>query len=99
MFALLRKRLLEYLINVIRSGEMTERGLARRLNASQPHIHNILKGIKSPSPAFCDHIIEVLRVPASALLRPEDLEGVRKRPGLAVIADAEQKWVSTLRRG
>lgn len=83
---------------MIRSGELTERGLARRLNASQPYIHNILKGIRSPSPAFCDHIIEILHIPMEALLRPEDLAGIRKRPALALFADDREGQVPAAAR-
>ena len=39
-----RLRLLAYVRNQVRNGELTERGFARLIGISQPHAHNVLKG-------------------------------------------------------
>lgn len=36
--------LIHHLNQSVQTGEITERGLARRVGISQPHIHNVLKG-------------------------------------------------------
>ena len=46
-FEILRNRLIENIRYRIRNGELTERGLARRTGISQPHLHNLLKGVRS----------------------------------------------------
>ncbi|MCC6342245.1 MAG: XRE family transcriptional regulator [Bryobacterales bacterium] len=75
----LRLRLLEDLHRRIRGGEFTERGLARRLAVSQPHIHNILKGARVMSLELADHIIAELEIPAERLLSAEDLLRIHRR--------------------
>jgi len=42
----------------IHNGELTERGLARRIGISQPHAHNVLKGVRNLSPEIFDSILE-----------------------------------------
>ena len=42
----------------IHSGELTERGLARQIGISQPHVHNVLKGVRNLSPEILDSILE-----------------------------------------
>jgi predicted transcriptional regulator len=44
----------------VRSGELTERGLARVVGISQPHIHNVLKGKKTFSLSKSDAILRHL---------------------------------------
>lgn len=39
----LHERLADYIVEQVRHGALTERGLARRAGISQPHLHNILK--------------------------------------------------------
>lgn len=39
------------------NGELTERGLARRVGLSQSHIHNVLKGARILTPAVADQIL------------------------------------------
>lgn len=42
---------------LIRDGELTERGLARRVGVSQSHIHNVLKGARILTPEVADQIL------------------------------------------
>ena len=46
LFADVRNALTAVLRARVRNGELTERGLARLVGVSQPHIHNVLKGSK-----------------------------------------------------
>lgn len=52
-------RLLDGIRLRIHNGEITERGCARMLGLSQPHIHNVLKGARSLSPESFDLILKV----------------------------------------
>jgi hypothetical protein len=79
IFALLQTRLIGHIRAMIQGGEMTERGLAQRVRASQPHVHNILKGARSPSPELCDHLIRELEIPIERLLTQEDLTRIQTR--------------------
>ena len=76
----LHLRLTEYLRELVRSGELTERGLARITGVSQPHIHNVLKGKRLLSSQMADEILHRLRLDLTDLLRTEDLIGPRRRP-------------------
>ena len=53
-------RLLSTLEDRIRNGDLTERGLARLTGISQPHVHNVLKGVRSLTPDIADLILNVL---------------------------------------
>ena len=44
----------------IAGGELTERGLARRAGISQPHLHNVLKGVRSLTPDVADRLMATL---------------------------------------
>ena len=46
----------------IASGEVTERSLARLAGISQPHLHNVLKGIRTMTPDIADRLMSVLRI-------------------------------------
>jgi len=72
-FEELRERLVANLRERVRSGELTERGLARISGVSQPHIHNVLKGKRLLSPEMSDAILRNLRMDLLDLMRPEDL--------------------------
>jgi plasmid maintenance system antidote protein VapI len=72
-FQELRERLVEHLRDRVRSGELTERGLARLSGISQPHIHNVLKGKRALSPEMSDAILHHLRMDLLDLVKPEDL--------------------------
>ena len=53
-------RLLAYVRSQIRNGELTERGFARLIGISQPHVHNVLKGVRNLSPEFFDLALKYL---------------------------------------
>jgi transcriptional regulator with XRE-family HTH domain len=56
----LHDALIDYLNQCVQSGELTERGLARRTGISQPHIHNTLKGKRLFSWESADAILREL---------------------------------------
>ena len=41
----------------VRNGEVTERGLARMAGISQPHLHNMLKGVRGLSAEKADLLL------------------------------------------
>jgi hypothetical protein len=49
-----RLKLLAYVRNEVRNGELTERRFARLVGISQPHAHNVLKGVRTLSPQIFD---------------------------------------------
>jgi hypothetical protein len=63
----------------VRSGELTERGLARITRVSQPHIHNVLKEKRFLSMETSDKILRRLRMDLLDLIRPEDLAEWHRR--------------------
>jgi hypothetical protein len=67
-FVELEKRLVGIVRTKVLNGESTERGLAKLLRISQPHIHNVLKGIRNPSSQLCDQILRVLHLTVEDLL-------------------------------
>lgn len=71
-FADLRTDLLNLLRDRIRNGELTERKLARLVGASQPHMHNALKGVREISPAMADRILKNLDLTIWDLIRRRD---------------------------
>jgi hypothetical protein len=74
-FELLHSRLVEHLRGRVKSGEITERSLARLAGISQPHLHNVLKGIRVLSSATADTVLTNLHLGALDLLRVEELAG------------------------
>ena len=78
-FKELRGRFIAHLRQRVRTGELTERGLARISGVSQPHIHNVLKGKKLLSAEMCDEVLRQLGMDLLDLMRPEDLLGWRGR--------------------
>jgi hypothetical protein len=72
-FADLRLRLIASVREKVRSGEMTERGLARLTKISQPHIHNVLKGKKLFSLEVCDIILQELHLDIFDLVGPAEV--------------------------
>jgi hypothetical protein len=57
-----RLKLLAYVRNEVRNGELTERGFARLIGISQPHAHNVLKGVRTLSPQVFDLILKYLAI-------------------------------------
>jgi len=78
-FAELHERLVHHLKERVRSGELTERGLARVTRISQPHIHNVLKGKRVLSVGTADEILLQLKLDLLDLMRPDDLLHWRRR--------------------
>jgi hypothetical protein len=71
--------LITHIRDRIRSGELSERGLARLTGVSQPHIHNVLKGKRTFSTEISDVILFFLKLDVLDLISPEEV-AKRKRP-------------------
>jgi predicted XRE-type DNA-binding protein len=57
-FKRLKANLLTHVQQLVRNGDFTEYGLARFLGVSQPHMHNVLNGIRPVTPELFDVILE-----------------------------------------
>ena len=71
-FERLLLRLIRYLRERVRGGEITERSLARMAGVSQPHLHNVLKGKRLLSIAMADQIMRRLHVDLRDLLDDDE---------------------------
>ena len=85
------ERLLHRLRARIQSGEWTERGLARRAGLSQPHVHNLLKGIRFLTAESADALLGAVSEDIARLMaedgRAAALAGsVECRAGVALMA-------------
>ena len=60
--------LLEEMRRRVRSGEITERGLAQLAGLSQPHLHHVLKGKRHLSLAKADTILQHLGLDLMSLV-------------------------------
>ena len=74
-----RERLTSNLKERVRSGQVSERGLARLTQVSQPHLHNVLKGKRTLSPEMADQILFSLRMDLLDLVEPGELMEWRRR--------------------
>lgn len=72
-FRQLQARLVTTLREKVRSGELTERGIARLSGLSQPHIHNVLKGKRSLSADAADAILLAVQLDMLDLFEPSEL--------------------------
>lgn len=72
-FETLRSRLIEKIRLQIRNGDMTERALARRAGISQPHMHNLLKGVRALTPGSCDELLAKLGMSVFDLIDGDEL--------------------------
>jgi transcriptional regulator with XRE-family HTH domain len=82
-------RLLAYVADRIHNGELTERGFARRIGISQPHIHNVLKGVRSLSPEIFDSILKFFHLSLLDLAPIEEVEAnLRKRKEQSHVPEA-----------
>ena len=73
LFEVLLARLI-FLVNLrIKNGEYSERGLARILGVSQPHIHNVLKGARTLHAALADRLLSKLGISSLSLLEEREL--------------------------
>jgi hypothetical protein len=76
-------KLLAYVRSQIRNGELTERGLARLIGVSQPHVHNVLKGVRNLSPNVLDLALKYLHLSLLDLIPSDELEAhlrIRRMP-------------------
>lgn len=73
-FELLQTRLLQKLRGRMRNGELTERSLARLTGISQPHVHNVLKGVRILSPEIADIILRKLGMSLLDLIDADEFE-------------------------
>lgn len=67
-------RLLTYVRDRIHNGELTERGFARLVGMSQPHVHNVLKGVRNLSISTSDSILNIFHISILDLAALDDLE-------------------------
>jgi len=72
-FKQFQQRLTSNLRDRVRSGEITERGLARLTRVSQPHMHHVLKGKRFLSPAMADKVLHHLRMDLLDLVEPAEI--------------------------
>jgi hypothetical protein len=72
-FQQLHRRLTLLLLERVHSGELTERGIAKRTGISQPHIHNVLKGKRLFSSVAADTILRELHLDILDLLERREL--------------------------
>lgn len=80
-FQELQTKLIDLARERVRSGRATERGLARLCAISQPHLHHVLKNIRTLSHESADRLMQVLDVQISDLLWHVSGEGaVHVRP-------------------
>ena len=71
-FRELSDRLVSHLKALIRSGELTERGLARLVGYSQPHVHNVLAGVRGVNMRFADDVLRSLGITLEELATDGD---------------------------
>jgi transcriptional regulator with XRE-family HTH domain len=67
-FQILLFTLRELLREKVKNGELTERGMARSTGVSQPHLHNILKGIRNLPPELADQLLVLSGLDVAKLL-------------------------------
>lgn len=76
-FGELQRRFVALLKNRVRSGELSERRLARLIGISQPHLHNVLQGKRAFSTETADDILRHLDVTVLELIEPEEWKNRR----------------------
>ncbi len=80
-FATLHRRMLSHVRGLLANGELTERGLARMVGVSQPHIHNVLKGARVLTSDVGDLLIGALELSLLELAENEELGAVLEARG------------------
>jgi len=79
-FRELQRRLVAHLRTLVRSGDATERGLARLTGVSQPHMHHVLNGQRLLSLEMADQVITQLHLDLLDFIEPAELlEWQRRR--------------------
>jgi hypothetical protein len=61
----------------VRNGQITERQLARLTGTSQPHLHNVLKGIRVLTPALADVLLSRLDLSIEDLTDSKNREPIQ----------------------
>lgn len=69
--------------DLIHRGEWTERGFARWIGFSQPHIHNVLKGQRKLSRNLLDQVLRSLHLSIADLCTKTELEHALARKRMA----------------
>jgi hypothetical protein len=67
-FQELQTKLIDLARQRVRAGQVTERGLAKMCDISQPHMHNVLKHIRSFSNESADRLMRAMEIRVSDLL-------------------------------
>jgi transcriptional regulator with XRE-family HTH domain len=80
-FVEIQARLLSRIGQLIRNGELTERGFARISGISQPHIHKVLKGTRTLSTGRFDLLLKSLNCSVLDLFQEEELRNHLARGG------------------
>jgi transcriptional regulator with XRE-family HTH domain len=74
-FQNLERRLVSELRRRLRNGELTERKLGQLAGISQPHVHHLIKGVRSLSPRLADRLLKALNLSVLDLLDMASEEG------------------------
>jgi hypothetical protein len=93
LFSGLQARLIQRLREEVRNGTITERGLARKAELSQPHVHNLLKGIRTLSAESADALLGAMSWGVPDLIAPEETGieaafGAEPRAGVPLLSGA-----------
>ena len=80
-------KLLAQVRDRIRNGELTERGFARLIGISQPHAHNVLKGVRKFSPQIFDSILKYFHLSLLDLVSLDELNAFLQRQLQARLAE------------
>lgn len=72
-FRALHDLLIQHLKDCVQRGEITERGIARRVGISQPHIHNVLKGKRLLSWESADALLRELHLDLRELVNRHEM--------------------------
>lgn len=73
-FSGMERKLIAHLRGRVRRGEISERGLARLTRFSQPHIHNVLHGVRRITAEVADAIMDRLGLEIEDLLSPDEIQ-------------------------
>jgi hypothetical protein len=97
-FETLQRRLLGRVRTSVRNGELTERGLARMIGISQPHMHHILKGVRALSLENADRILRRLDLTVLDLIEGLPFPGQTPEltPALPGIEQNEKEELSSV---
>ncbi len=98
-FATLLSRATHEIRRRVRNGEVSERRLAHLAGLSQPHVHNVLKGVRLPSPESVDRLMRALGIRMIDLLSPDGTEPGRAMYSYLFPAYRAGKWSENPPRG